>query len=202
MYALENSPHYLNGKKLLVEFHWAPKNPKKTSPPGQPGHNLDRVHLKKPEEGLEMLRKELCKSNNTELPHQSVLTPSDHQGSYKACSHSMPKTAHPASAGKLRFVPRTSPIDPIEGLSGERPILQEETSRDGRGHSWLPKEKSKSVCKVFYRHLKRLYLMSEQTDVERAAEYHFKTEDGRETDKRLLRSELFLEKLSSYMTHK
>jgi hypothetical protein len=114
----------------------------------------------------------------------------------------MLKNVDPTSVGKIRVVPRTSPIDPIEGLPGTLPILQEETSRVDRGHSRLQKEESKIICKVFYRHLKRLYLMNDQTDAERAAEYHFKTEDGRETDKRLLRSELFLEKLSSYMMHK
>ena len=115
----------------------------------------------------------------------------------------------PAQVAKLRIASRTRAAgDPrVRALlpgrraeaSGDHESLQEVAQAD---EQLRLQAQPQTVCRVFYRHLKRLYLTKEQSGDERTADYHLRTEDERETGLRVLRSDFYLKQLSSVLLQK
>jgi len=199
--ALDSSPHLLRGKRLQVEFHWSPVDPKKQLAQGQQGRSLDRVHPKDTVGELKPTPSKPWELVSAKPSSCLIQRSGPARGSLKQDPHQMRTDSPPDSPVKFHLETFTSPRLRITEQTGDPPSLQEESLIERlptRPHI----EVMRSVCRVFYRHLKRLYLMNEPTDVERATDYHYTTEDGRETDHRVLRSDFYLKKLSQHLLHK
>jgi hypothetical protein len=193
----------LKGYKLSVEFHWSPVDPKKKLITLQPDNSLDR--------GRHIDAVGLPKRTATDMP-------SDCAGARQVgllaqesapigprnieAPHWMHSLSSPNLPAKHISMPRTSASHRTTTRPIDSPGLEYLPPMEDYLPPRLDANKLQGACRVFYRHLKKLYLTNETTDVERVPYYHYKTEDGRATGLRVLRTGFYLNKLSANMLRK